>query len=147
MKIRKATKKDKKRISELYYQLHPIEEKGNKEKGLLVPIEKSIMNPILLVAEENRKIVGLIWAHFMQYGFFKYGSIDELFVEEDSRGKGIGSKLIEEAVKKLQKMKAKIILVGTEKENKEAIKLYQKVGFELGENSLWFYWSPKKKTK
>jgi hypothetical protein len=61
MKIRKATLKDKKAISELYYQLHPIEEKERKEKGFLVPIEKSKIKNILLVAQENKKIVGFIF--------------------------------------------------------------------------------------
>lgn len=145
MKIRKAVKKDKKNISELYYELHPIEEKENKEKGLLVPIEKSIIKPIILVAEEKGKIVGFIWAHFIQYGFFKYGSIDELFVKKEYRGKGIGENLLKEAIKKLNELKPKLILVGTEKEHKEAIKLYKKMGFEIGRNSLWFYWNPKKK--
>ena len=50
-------------------------------------------------------------------------------------------------MKKLQRMNVKMILVGMEKENKRAIKLYKKVGFEVGEKSLWFYWSPKKKQK
>ena len=147
MKIRNATKKDKRSISELYYELHPVEEKENKEKGLLVPIEKSKIKPVLLVAEENKQIVGFIWAHFIQYGFFKYGTIDELFVKKEFRGKGVGSALLKKAIKKLQNFKAKIILVGTEKENKEAIKLYKDVGFELGERSLWFYWNSKKKVK
>ena len=82
MKIRNATKKDKRSISELYYELHPVEKRENKEKGLLVPIEKSKIKPILLVAEENKQIVGFKWAHFIQYGFFKYGTIDELFVKK-----------------------------------------------------------------
>lgn len=145
MKIRNATKKDKKSISKLYYELHPIEEKENKEKGLFVPIKISKIKPILLVAEENKKAVGFIWAHFIQYGFFKYGTIDEFFVRKESRGKGIGGKLIKKVVKKFQKTNAKIILVGTEKENKEAIRLYKKLGFELRERSSWFYWNPKKK--
>ena len=147
MRIRNATKKDKKGVSELYYELHPVEEKENKEKGLLVPIEKSKIKPVLLVAEEDKQIVGFIWAHFIQYGFFKYGTIDELFVKKEFRGKGIGSALLKKAIKKLQNFKVKIILVDTEKENKEAIKLYKNVGFELGEKSLWFYWNSKKKVK
>ncbi len=147
MRIRNAIKKDKKGVSELYYKLHPVEEKENKEKGLLVPIEKSKIKSILLVAEEDKQIAGFIWAHFIQYGFFKYGTIDELFVKKEFRGRGIGSALLKKAIKKLQNFKVKIILVGTEKENKEAIKLYKKVGFELGKRSLWFYWNPKKKIK
>jgi len=147
MRIRNATRKDKKDISELYYELHPIEEKENKEKGLLVPIEKSKIRPVLLVAEEKKQIVGFVWAHFIQYGFFKYGTIDELFVKKEFRGKGIGSALLKKAIKKLQNFKVKIILVGTEKENKEAVKLYKKVGFKLKKGSLWFYWNPEKKVK
>ena len=99
----------------MYYELHPIEEKENKEKGLLVPIEKSRIKSVLLVAEENKKVVGFIWGHFIQYGFFKYGTIDEFFVKKDFRGKGIGEKLIDEILKKLQKMNVKMVLVGTEK--------------------------------
>ncbi len=147
MRIRKATKKDKGSISELYYKLHPIEEKENKEKGLLVPIEKSIIKPVLLIAEEKGKIIGFIWAHFIQYGFFKYGTLDELFVEKRFRSQGIGRKLVEEAVRRLQRMKTKMILVGTEKKNKKAVRLYRKVGFKLGKNSLWFYWIPEKENK
>lgn len=146
MKIRNATKRDKKAISELYYELHPVEEKENKEKGLLVPIEKSKIIPILLVAQENKQIAGFVWAHFIQYGFFKYGTIDEFFVKKEFRGRGIGTNLLKKAIERLEKLNPKIILVGTEKENKEAIRLYQKIGFELGRRSLWFYWSPKKKS-
>jgi len=145
MRIRNATKRDKKIISDLYYRLHPVEEKESREKGLLVPIEKSKIKPIFLVAEENKKAVGFVWAHLIQYGLFKYGTIDEFFVKKEFRGKGVGSNLLKKSIKKLEKLNPKIILVGTEKENKEAIKLYQKVGFELGKRSLWFYWNPKKK--
>ncbi|PIX88494.1 MAG: hypothetical protein COZ30_00680 [Candidatus Nealsonbacteria bacterium CG_4_10_14_3_um_filter_36_16] len=145
MRIRNATKRDKKIISDLYYRLHPVEEKESREKGLLVPIEKSKIKPIFLVAEENKKVVGFVWAHLIQYGLFKYGTIDEFFVKKEFRGKGVGSNLLKKSIKKLEKLNPKIILVGTEKENKEAIKLYQKVGFELGKRSLWFYWNPKKK--
>jgi len=146
MKIRKTTQKDKKIISDLYYQLHQVEEKENREKGLLVPIEKSKIKPIFLVAEEKGEVVGFIWAHFIQYGFFKYGTIDEFFVKKEFRGKGIGTTLLRKAIKELEKLNPKMILVGTEKKNKEAIKLYQKVGFELGKRSLWFYWNSKKES-
>jgi len=143
MRIRKATKKDKKSISELYYELHPIEEKQNKEKGLLVPIEKSKLRSILLVAEINKQVVGFIWGHFIVYGFFKYGTIDEFFVKKDFRERGIGTSLLKKAMKKFKGLNVKVVLVGTEKENKEAIVLYKELGFEIGKESQWFYWSPK----
>ncbi len=148
MKIRNAKKRDKKIISNLYYQLHPVEEKENREKGLLIPIEKSKIKPIFLVVEENKRVVGFVWAHLIQYGFFKYGTIDEFFIKKEFRGKGAGSNLLKKAIEKLEKLNPKIILVCTQKENKEAIKLYQRVGFELGKlgkRNLWLYWNPKKK--
>ena len=111
MKIRSATKKDKKSISELYYELHPEE----KEKGKPIPIEKSKIKLILLVAEENNLVVGFIWAHLIQYGFFKYGTIDELFVKKEFRRKGIGSALLREAIKKLQNFKPRLILSARKK--------------------------------
>ncbi|MCD6528314.1 hypothetical protein J7K44_01610 [bacterium] len=49
MRIRNATKKDKKDISELYYELHPIEEKENKEKGL-IRIQRKNKNKIRLAS-------------------------------------------------------------------------------------------------
>jgi len=143
MRIRKATKKDKKSISELYYELHPVEEKENKEKGLLVPIEKSKSQSILLVAEIDRQIVGFIWGHFIIYGLFKYGTIDELFVKKEFREKGIGTSLLKKVMKKFKRLDVKTVLVGTEKENKEAIELYKELGFEIRKESQWFYWNPK----
>ena len=146
IRIQKATKKDKRIISELYYQFHSVEERKNKEKGLLVPIEKSKIKPIFLIAKENKQVVGFIWAHLIEYGFFKYGTISEFYVKKEFRRKGIGSSLLKKAIEELEKLNPKIILVGTEKRNKEAIKLYQKLGFELGKKSSWFYWNPKKKS-
>jgi ribosomal protein S18 acetylase RimI-like enzyme len=81
--------------------------------------------------------------HFIVYGFFKYGTIDELFVKKEFQNKGIATGLMKAIMKKFKNFKAKIVLVGTEKENKEAIKLYKKLGFELAKKALWFYWRPK----
>ncbi len=92
--------------------------------------------------------MGFVWAHLIQYSFFKYGTIDEFFIKKEFRGKGAGSNLLKKAIEKLEKLNPKIILVCTQKENKEAIKLYQRVGFELGKlgkRNLWLYWNPKKK--
>jgi len=145
VEIRRFKPKDKKVVSELYYELHPIEEKEGKEKGLVIPLQSSKIKNILFVAEDNRKIIGFILSNLISYGDFKYGSIDEFFVKKTFRGKGIGTSLLKKAIKELEKLNPKLILVGTEKANKEAIKMYQKVGFKVGKESLWFYWHPKKK--
>ena len=146
MRIRNFTQKDKKIISELYYELHPIEEKEKRKKGLLVPVEKSRLKTILLVAEENNRVEGFIWGNLIVYGFFRYGTIEELFVKKEFRNKGIGRSLVKEIMKQFKNFKVKAVLVATDKENKEAIELYKKLGFKLCKGP-WFYWSPKKKQR
>ncbi|HAF07105.1 MAG: GNAT family N-acetyltransferase [bacterium] len=142
MKIRKFTQKDKRVVSELYYNLHPVEEKGKKEKGLLIPVEKSKLKTILLVAEENARVVGFIWGNLIIYGFFRYGIVEELFVKKEFRNKGIGRSLVKEIMKQFKRLKVKVVFVTTEKENKEAIDLYKELGFKL-DKAPWFYWNPK----
>jgi len=142
MKIRNFAQKDKKTVSELYYELHPVEEKERKEKCSLIPIEKSRLKTILLVVEEKDQIIGFVWGNLIVYGFFRYGTIDELFVKKEFRNKGIGSSLVKAIMKKFKGLKTKVVFVATEKENKEAIELYKKLGFKLCKGP-WFYWNPK----
>jgi len=137
MKIRNATIKDKKDITNLYHELYP----GRKIKKLL-PIEKTKFKSFIFVAEENKQIVGFIWANFIQYAFSKFGYIEELFVKKQFRSKGIGRSLVKTIMKKFKDLKVAAVFVTTEKENKEAIELYQKLGFKLCKGP-WFYWNPR----
>jgi len=146
MEIRYFKSKDVKAVSDLYYELHPIEERVAKKKGLVITLQRSEIKSLLFVAEDHKKIVGFILSHLISYGDFKYGSIDEFFVKKESRGKGIGTALLKRTINELKKLKPNVILVGTEKSNKDAIRLYKKVGFEVRKRSLWLYWSPKKRT-
>lgn len=144
MKIRQFEPKDRRPVSELYYELHPVEEKGNIEKGLVAPLNKSKIKNILFVAEENKEVVGFVLGHLITYGLFEYGTIDEFFVRREFRSKGIGKKLIAAIMREFKSLNPKTVLVGTEIENKEAIDLYNKMGFEIGKRSIWFYWNPRK---
>ena len=130
MRIRNFTQKDKKIISELYYELHPIEEKEKRKKGLLVPVEKSRLKTILLVAEENNRVEGFIQGNLIVYEFFRYDTIEELFVKKEFKNKGIERSLVKEIMKQFKNFKVKVF-VTTDKENKEAIELYKKLGFKL----------------
>tara|TARA_Y100000031_G_C8161461_1_gene357214 strand:- start:502 stop:915 length:414 start_codon:yes stop_codon:yes gene_type:complete len=137
LKIRNATIKDKVNISRLYYELYP-----KKKPKKIIPINKLKFKNILLVAEEKRKIIGFVWANFIQYGFSKFGYIEELFINKKFRKSGIASSLIKSALKKFRNLKVEVVFVTAEKENKKAIKLYKKLKFKVCKG-LWFYWSPK----
>lgn len=137
MKIRNATIKDKKDITNLYCELYP----DRKIKKLL-SIEKTKFKSFILVAEVGKQIVGFIWANFVQYGFSKFGYIEELFVKKEFRNKGIGRSLVKAIMKKFKDLKVAAVFVTTEKENKEVISLYKKLSFKLSKGP-WFYWNPK----
>jgi len=137
MTIRKAQAKDKKAISDLYYQLYP-RHKGPKK---LIPIEKFQAKSLLFVAEKNNKVVGFIWGTFINYGISRYGYIDELFVKQEFRGKEIGSSLIKRILEEFKKLKAWSLFVSIEKRDKKVLSFYRKLGFKPCKG-FWFYLEP-----
>lgn len=134
MKIRKAELKDKKVISELYYQLYP-KHKGPKET---IPIEVLQAKSLLFLAEEDTKAVGFIWGTFINYGISKYGYIDELFVKKEFRRKGIASSLVKTVLEEFKKLKAWAVFVSTSGENEWVRTFYNKFGFKLCKGP-WLY--------
>ncbi|MHA2313439.1 MAG: GNAT family N-acetyltransferase [Candidatus Thorarchaeota archaeon] len=144
MKIRVATKKDKLdlskiHISEPYYVFNP---KAKSKKS--IPLDKPIFKNIILVARDGKRIIGFVLANFIHYNIFRYGYIEELYVDKDSRRKGVGTSLIKAMMKKLKDLNVGYVLIGTDKNNKKAIELYKGAGFKSCDD-LWFYWDPKEK--
>lgn len=85
-----------------------------------------------LVAEEQQKIVGAVWVRIIN----GYGYIEEdvpefaISLYKEYRGKGIGTKLMEEMLVLLKKEGYKKASLAVQKEN-DAYKMYQKVGFHV----------------
>ena len=88
-------------------------------------------NYVILVAELDGKIVGFIDYYILPSVWEKWNeaTINYLFIDKEYQGRGIGSKLLKEVIKQTDKMRIMELHVGTEKENKRAIRLYKKHGF------------------
>ena len=88
-------------------------------------------NYVILVAELDGKIVGFIDYYILPSVWEKWNeaTINYLFIDKEYQGRGIGSKLLKEVIKQTDKMGIMELHVGTEKENKRAIRLYKKHGF------------------
>jgi len=88
-------------------------------------------NYVILVAELDRKIVGFIDYYILPSVWEKWNeaTINYLFIHKDYQGRGIGPKLLKEVITQTDKMGIMELHVGTEKENKRAIRLYKKHGF------------------
>jgi ribosomal protein S18 acetylase RimI-like enzyme len=138
VRIRAARRADWKQLSELYYQLYP-----KRRSKRAVPVSRSKIANILLVAEENGKLIGFLWANLVTHGFLRFGNIEELFVKRAFRHKGVGRSLAEAAMRRFRELQADVVFVSTGRNNKRAMKFYRRLGFRLCKGP-WFYWTPKR---
>jgi ribosomal-protein-alanine N-acetyltransferase len=88
-------------------------------------------NYVILVAELDSQIVGFIDYHILPSIWEKWNeaTINNLFIHKDYQGEGVGSRLLEEVVKRTDEIGIVELHVGTEKDNERAIRLYKKHGF------------------
>lgn len=87
---------------------------------------------ICLVAESDNKIVGAVWTRIVN----DFGHIDDdvpslaIAVSKESRGNGIGTRLLLEMIEVLKKERFSAVSLSVQKEN-FAVKLYERAGFEV----------------
>ena len=93
-----------------------------------------------LIYSEN-EIVGYIILTFIfsfEYGG-KIAFLDELFIKETARGKGIGKEAIQFIQKEVPKLSLKLLYLEVEPHNENAQKLYLAHDFELHNRKLMKY--------
>ena len=78
-------------------------------------------------ADASEKIVGCIRASIVDIDL---AEIRTLCVDEDHRGKGMASQLLDAALDFLKKKKMRKIVARSKADNATAIKIFQKAGFE-----------------
>jgi len=137
MKIRKATKKDLKRIAEIMrteFGKPPF-----KEKASLSAILKSLNFYMkigqIYVASIKEKIVGIIVFKEEQFWEGPVILIEDLAVDEKFKKQGIGKDLVNFAEAYAKKKKAKFIGFITHKKA-SAVKFYQKFGYKLKKSTV-----------
>ncbi len=117
-----------KKFSETYNENWPYETAGKEYFARLIVGDKSAC----FVAEENGEIVGYLMAYCGEYAYRNVNPISELenmFVKEEFRNKGIGSKLVEEFKKWSKEKGAKRLKVMLYATNLDALEFYKKHGF------------------
>lgn len=86
----------------------------------------------LLIAKQKKEVVGYIYGYVQDNGDAKKDVVcvlDALYVIEEHRKKGIGSKLFLEFKKWSETKNAKYIELKVCTKNKDAVKLYESFGF------------------
>lgn len=147
--IRKGNMEDADEISALYDAIHGYYETHTNYPGWLkgiYPLREDAVKGIesggLYVAEAGGKIAGtLILSHRPENAYYgvewkKELDYDKVFVIytfavlPEFSGRGIGTKLLEEAEKTARENKMEAIRLDVLDRNEPAIKLYEKCGFE-----------------
>lgn len=147
LKIRKAQITDSRVVAELWHKYELYEH--NLDPRITVGSEMSYRkhfeeilsnkSSLIALAELESQIVGIIDYITYKKGMLRVGSLGNVFVLEDYRGKGIGSKLIEYAMDKLRNKKCNYIISGVRVNNSDAQNFWKKRGFTIDEESIVNY--------
>lgn len=122
-------------LNKLFFEeLLPFTQYKDKDKTFLEVLELWLNNPEyqVYVAEENSQLIGYICGIVKNKPLRvlnKEGSIEEWYVEEKYRGKGMGKQLYEELLKEFKKAGCTHLGLRVYTANNSAINIYRKMGF------------------
>lgn len=98
-------------------------------------------NNFYLIAEKDNEGIGFISFHTQNllHHCGRVGEIQEFFINENHRGKGVGRQLIEKIMQYAEEHNLKSIEVTTNKRRVENVMIYENLGFTLSHNKFTIY--------
>ncbi|SNY94547.1 GNAT family N-acetyltransferase [Flagellimonas pacifica] len=140
MKFRKATKEDvhdivKMIANDKFGKLREIFKDPLPETyySAFENIDKDQNQELIVVENDEGELIGNMQLSFIQYLTYQGGiraQIEAVRIREDQRGKGIGEKMFVWAIERAKARKAHLMQLTTDKKRPEALRFYQKLGFE-----------------
>ena len=134
---------DFKRVNELARQVHELHASWRPDIFLKVDevidkeeFKEKIQAKEIYIAKTEEKIVGYMTLNIKQNSnpilkYKKYLTIEAICVDENERSKGIGTLLLYKAKKKGKEKGCTDLYLTVNKENENAIKIYEKLGFRV----------------
>lgn len=146
MSIRRAIKTDVKHIVEMIAN----DKLGKLRENFQVPLPQKYydafakidLDPnqeLVVIENETHQVIGTLQLSFIQYLTYQGGiraQIEAVRVHEDYRGKGIGQKLFEWAIKKAKDKGAHVVQLTTDKKRPEALRFYENLGFKASHEGM-----------
>lgn len=139
MKIRKGRKSDFQKLWKILTKAPELQSdpKGETyDKYWLNDVLNSTRDNLVLIVEDKDKFVGFAIVHYLKG--VKQSIINDIFVIEEYRKKGVASKLIEECEKDAKKQGFEYVTGLVRTNNKKMQKLQEKLGYKKG-NKFYFY--------
>jgi phosphinothricin acetyltransferase len=119
-------------ISKLFQQLG-----GDKIQINLKEVLEEKNQITLAYCKNNNEIVGIALMCTYKVISGKKGWVEDVVVNSNSRGKGIGKKLMSKLIEEGKKKKLSEILLFTEDHRTPAINLYSDLGFKLKDSRIY----------
>ncbi|MFY1047366.1 GNAT family N-acetyltransferase [Chryseobacterium sp. GP-SGM7] len=142
---RKATMEDLSQLTELFDQYRIFYHKDSDLSAAANFLKERIENKDseIFVAENEGKLVGFVQLYplFSSTRMKRYWLLNDLFVNENHRGKGFSKELIEESKDLAKSTSAAGILLETGKSNEIGNKLYPSCGFEIYDEVNFYEWT------
>lgn len=144
---RKAAIQDLPQLSELFDQYRVFYHKESDIPAAENFLKQRIENKDseIFVAENEGKLTGFVQLYplFSSTRMRRYWLLNDLFVNENYRGKGFSKKLIEDAKQLAISTDASGILLETGKSNDVGNQLYPSCGFEIYDEVNFYEWTNK----
>lgn len=144
---RKATIQDLPQLAELFDQYRVFYHKESDISAAENFLKQRIENKDseIFVAESEGKLTGFVQLYplFSSTRMKRYWLLNDLYVNENYRGKGFSKKLIEEAKQLAISTDASGILLETGKSNDIGNQLYPSCGFEIYDEVNFYEWTNK----
>jgi GNAT superfamily N-acetyltransferase len=145
MTIRKATENDIDQLAQLFDNYRIFYKKESDLTGAELFLSERIQNKeseIFVAQNNDNELVGFIQLYpiFSSTRMKKLWLLNDLFVSEHYRGKGISVLLINEAKNLCKRSNACGLILETEKSNEIGNNLYPKTGFSLDLEHNYYSW-------
>ena len=141
MKIRRAKKKDIEQLSLLFdkYRIFYKQESDIVKARSFLKKRMKRKETVIFVAEDNKKLIGFtqLFPIFTSVGMKRTWLLNDLFVDESYRGKGVATGLLNAAKEFGQQTNSKWLLLQTAADNFTAQKVYENNGW-IKETDIFF---------
>ncbi|WML55919.1 GNAT family N-acetyltransferase [Neobacillus sp. PS2-9] len=143
MLIQKATIDELEVVTELFDLYRVFYEQASDLTAAKEFLKERIVNEesVIFVALEDNEALGFVqlYPSFSSVSMKRSWVLNDLYVKKQARGKGVGENLINTALHFTKESGAKGVLLETGKENINAQRLYEKIGFVKETNYFYYY--------
>ena len=144
MNIQKATLNDLDALTELFDLYRLFYEQKSDLIGAKEFLQERLRNEesIVFIAYDEHDAVGFtqLFPSFSSVSMQRSWVLNDLYVKESARRRGVAEKLIKTAIDFAEETGAKGVLLETAEGNVNAQKLYEKIGFKR-ESSYFYYFT------